>query len=91
MKFYIQKERQATLAVLCLWGIHYSTLYISYFTSSGLDLSVARQWFCKNAEYVGAFVYRFNAIENLVNALFDMGWLQSADDSEKPAICVVMN
>ena len=45
----------------------------------------------KNAEYVGAFVYRFNAIENLVSALFDMGWLQSADDSEKPAICVVKN
>ena len=45
----------------------------------------------KTAEYVGAFVYRFNAIENLVSALFDMGWLQSADDSEKPAICVVKN
>jgi len=91
MKFYIQKERQALLAVLCLWVIHYSTLYISYFTSSGLDLSVTRQWFCKTAEYVGVFVYRFNSIENLVNTLFDMGWLKSVEDKEKPAICVVKN
>lgn len=45
----------------------------------------------KNAEYVGAFVYRFNSVENLVNALFDMGWLKSVKDKEKPAICVVKN
>ena len=45
----------------------------------------------KTAEYVGAFVYRFNSIENLVNTLFDMGWLKSVNDKEKPAICVVKN
>ena len=45
----------------------------------------------KTAEYVGAFVYRFNSIENLVNTLFDMGWLKSVEDPEKPAICVVKN
>ena len=43
----------------------------------------------KTAEYVGAFVYRFNSIENLVNTLFDMGWLKVTRDKEKPAICVV--
>lgn len=43
----------------------------------------------KPAEYVGAFVYRFNSIENLVNTLFDMGWLKTVDDNEKPAVCVV--
>ncbi|MBS5843539.1 MAG: sigma-70 family RNA polymerase sigma factor [Clostridiales bacterium] len=45
----------------------------------------------KTAEYVGAFVYRFNSIENLVNTLFDMGWLKAAHDKEKPAVCVVKN
>ncbi len=45
----------------------------------------------KTAEYVGAFVYRFNSIENLMNTLFDMGWLKSVEDKEKPAICVVKN
>ncbi len=45
----------------------------------------------KTAEYVGAFVYRFHSIENLVNTLFDMGWLKAVHDTEKPAICVVKN
>ncbi len=45
----------------------------------------------KVAEYVGAFVYRFNSIENLVNTLFDMDWLKAVSDTEKPAICVVKN
>lgn len=45
----------------------------------------------KTAEYVGAFVYRFNSMENLVNTLFDMGWLKAVDDKEKPAVCVVKN
>ena len=44
----------------------------------------------KTAEYVGAFVYRFNSIENLVNILFDMNWLKPVDDKEKPAICVII-
>ena len=45
----------------------------------------------KTAEYVGAFVYRFHSIENLVDTLFDMGWLKAAHDKEKPAVCVVKN
>ncbi len=45
----------------------------------------------KSAEYVGAFVYRFHSVEGLVNTLFDMGWLKSVGDKEKPAVCVVRN
>ncbi|MBQ7827864.1 MAG: hypothetical protein IJ386_06315, partial [Clostridia bacterium] len=45
----------------------------------------------KTAEYVGAFVYRFNSIENLVDTLFDMGWVKSVEDKDKPAVCVVKN
>ena len=45
----------------------------------------------KTAEYVGAFVYRFNAIENLVNTLLDMNYLALVDDMAKPAICVIKN
>ncbi|MBQ8403743.1 MAG: hypothetical protein IJX55_04870 [Clostridia bacterium] len=43
----------------------------------------------KTAEYVGALVYQFNSIENLVNALYDRGYLKPVGDREKPAICVV--
>ena len=43
----------------------------------------------KTAEYVGAFVYQFHSIENLVHILFEMGWLEKVNDKEKPAICVV--
>lgn len=45
----------------------------------------------KTAEYVGAFVYRFNSLEDLVDALFEMGWVKPVDDKDKPAICVVKN
>ena len=45
----------------------------------------------KTAGYVGAVVYRFHSIENLVNTLFDMEWLKAVHDKEKPAICVVKN
>ena len=45
----------------------------------------------RTAEHVGAVVYRFGMIDNLVNALYDMGWLKSVDDTEKPAVCVVKN
>ncbi len=45
----------------------------------------------KTAEHVGAFVYRFGMIDNLVNALYDMGWLKPVEDHDKPAICVVKN
>lgn len=43
----------------------------------------------ETAEYVGAVVYRFRSIENLVNALFDLNWLSAVENREKPAICVV--
>ena len=45
----------------------------------------------KTAAYVGAFVYRFNAFESLVNTLFDNGWLNAVNEKEKPAVCVVKN
>ena len=43
----------------------------------------------KNAEYVGAFVYRFYSIDKLVSKLFEMDWIKAVGDNEKPAICVV--
>ena len=43
----------------------------------------------KTAEYVGAFVYRFNSLDNLTNALFDIGWLKAVSGADKPALCVV--
>ena len=43
------------------------------------------------AEHVGALVYRFISIENLVNNLFEMDWLKTVRENEKPAICVVRN
>ncbi|MBQ4592540.1 MAG: sigma-70 family RNA polymerase sigma factor [Clostridia bacterium] len=45
----------------------------------------------KTAEYVGAFVYRFHSLDNLVNALFDMNWVKEVDDRDKPAVCVIKN
>ncbi|MCH5272090.1 MAG: sigma-70 family RNA polymerase sigma factor [Lachnospiraceae bacterium] len=45
----------------------------------------------RTAERVGAVVYRFNAISNLVDTLFEMNWLKAVGDNEKPAICVVKN
>ncbi len=45
----------------------------------------------KTAEYVGAFIYRFNSIANFVDSLFDMGWVKTVDDKDKPALCVVKN
>lgn len=43
----------------------------------------------KNAEYVGALVYRFYSIDKLVSKLFEMNWIKSVENNEKPAICVV--
>lgn len=43
----------------------------------------------KTAEYVGAIVYRFNSIENLVDSLFRSEWLRRVNDNRKPAVCVV--
>lgn len=45
----------------------------------------------KTAGYVGAVVYRFNVMGNLVNTLFEMNWLKEVDNQEKPAICVIKN
>ena len=45
----------------------------------------------KTAEYVGAFVYRFHSIDKLVSKLFEMDWVKSVEDAEKPAVCVVRN
>ena len=57
--------------------------------AANVTADLAPAHICKTAEYVGAFVYRFNSIENLVNTLCDMGWLIATRDKEKPAICVV--
>ena len=43
----------------------------------------------RRAEYAGAVVYRFNAIEDLVNILDEQHWLSKTDDQDKPAICVI--
>ena len=45
----------------------------------------------KNAEYVGAFVYRFYSIDKLVSKLFEIDWIKTVGDNEKPAVCVVKN
>ena len=45
----------------------------------------------KNAEYVGAFVYRFSSIDKLVSMLYEMDWIKAVDDTDKPAVCVVRN
>ena len=45
----------------------------------------------KTAEYVGAFVYRFNSIDKLVSKLYEMEWIKAVEDNEKPSICVVRN
>ncbi len=59
--------------------------------AAAITSDLAPTHICKTAEYIGAFVYRFNAIENLVKALFDMGWLKAVDRKDKPAVCVVKN
>lgn len=43
----------------------------------------------KNAEYVGAFVYRFYSLDKLVDKLYEIEWIRAVADTEKPAICVV--
>lgn len=43
----------------------------------------------KNAEYVGAFVYRFYSLDKLVDKLYETEWIRAVADTEKPAICVV--
>ena len=45
----------------------------------------------KNAEYVGALVYRFYSIDKLVSKLFELDWIKAVADNEKPAICVIRN
>lgn len=59
--------------------------------AASISADLAPEHIRKTAEYVGAFVYRFNSIENLVNTLFDINWLKAVEDKEKPAICVVKN
>ena len=42
-----------------------------------------------NAEYIGAFVYRFYSTDKLVSKLFEMDWIKAVGDNEKPTVCVV--
>lgn len=64
-------------------------LLAAYYGPVTADLAPAH--IRSSAEYVGALVYRFNSMDNLASVLFDMGWLKSVDDKEKPAVCVVTN
>jgi len=43
----------------------------------------------RTAEYVGAVVYRFNAMEDLVGLLTERNWLTAVENSDKPAMCVI--
>lgn len=60
-------------------------------TAAAVTADLAPAHIRKAAEYVGAFVYRFHSIENLVDVLCDMDWLKAAQNNDKPAICVVKN
>ncbi len=57
--------------------------------ASAITADLAPAHIRRTAEYVGAVVYRFHSIDNLVNTLFAMEWLKPVDDQAKPAICVV--
>ena len=60
-------------------------------TAAAITADLSPSHIKKDAEYVGAITYRFNSAENFVNALFDTGWIKAVDDTEKPAVCVVIN
>ena len=59
--------------------------------SANITADLAPSHIRKTAEYVGAFVYRFYSIDKLVSKLFEMDWVKSVEDTEKPAVCVVRN
>ncbi len=60
-------------------------------TAAAITADLAPSHIKEIAEYVGALTYRFNSTENLVNALYEMGWVTAVDDTDKPCICVVLN
>ena len=58
--------------------------------ASAVTADLAPAHIKKTAEYVGAFVYRSNAIGQLAGKLCRGGWLHGVDVSEKPAVCAVI-
>ncbi len=57
--------------------------------AAGITADLAPAHIRRTAEYVGASVYRFRSLEHLVNALFEGNWVKEADDTDKPAVCVI--
>ena len=84
---YEELERILEKSILCVTDLNQKTSEIA----ASITADIAPAHIRKTAEYVGALVYRFNAIDNLVNTLYKMGWLKSVNDQEKPAVCVVKN
>ncbi|MBQ3184180.1 MAG: RNA polymerase sigma factor [Clostridia bacterium] len=60
-------------------------------TAAAITADLAPSHIKEVAEYVGALTYRLNSIENLVNTLYEIGWITPVDDTDKPCICVVIN
>lgn len=58
--------------------------------ASAVTADLAPAHIKKTADYVGAFVYRLNAIGQLAGKLCRGGWLHGVDDREKPAVCAVI-
>jgi len=57
--------------------------------ASAITADLAPSHIRTSAEYAGATVYRFHAIDRLIGTLFDRGWLKTVDVKDKPAVCVV--
>lgn len=60
--------------------------------SAAVIQDIAPEHVRESAAYVGSLTKRFCAVEAIVNALFDMGYLKDVDsDGPKPALCVIKN
>ena len=57
--------------------------------AASITADIAPSHIRKNAEYVGALVYLFYSADKLAERLYEMNWLKSVENTEKPAICVV--
>lgn len=57
--------------------------------AAGITADLAPGHIRQAAEAAGAVVYRFNAIDDLVNILTEQNWLEPVTDEDKPALCVV--
>ena len=57
--------------------------------AASITADIAPSHIRKNAEYVGALVYLFYSADKLAERLYEMNWLKSVENTEKPTICVV--